>query len=87
MVTPFRLHGFFFQVLDDHGEPARPLAWKDAVDVPYNKTVRLAVCYDERPGATGMWVFHCHILDHAEGGLMAWSSWEPIITCPIRKTR
>jgi len=52
------------------GEPLRPLAWKDTVDVPYKKTVRLAVRYDDRPGATGMWMFHCHILDHAEGGLM-----------------
>jgi len=67
---PFHLHGFFFQVLDDNGEPLRPLAWKDTVDVPYKKTVRLAVRYDDRPGATGMWMFHCHILDHAEGGLM-----------------
>jgi FtsP/CotA-like multicopper oxidase with cupredoxin domain len=67
---PFHLHGFFFQVLDDSGEPVRPLAWKDTVDVPYKKTVRLAVRYDDRPGATGMWMFHCHILDHAEGGLM-----------------
>jgi hypothetical protein len=23
--------------------------------------------FDERPG---MWMFHCHILDHADGGLM-----------------
>jgi len=25
------------------------------------------VQFDERPG---MWMFHCHILDHADGGLM-----------------
>jgi FtsP/CotA-like multicopper oxidase with cupredoxin domain len=67
---PFHLHGFFFQVLDDKGEPVRPIAWKDTVDVPFNKTVRMIVRYDDRPGAEGMWMFHCHILDHAEGGLM-----------------
>jgi FtsP/CotA-like multicopper oxidase with cupredoxin domain len=67
---PFHLHGFFFQVLDDKGEPSRPIAWKDTVDVPYQKTVRIIVRYDDRPGAEGLWMFHCHILDHAEGGLM-----------------
>jgi FtsP/CotA-like multicopper oxidase with cupredoxin domain len=67
---PFHLHGFFFQVLDDKGEPVRPIAWKDTVDVPYQKTLRIIVRYDDRPGVEGLWMFHCHILDHAEGGLM-----------------
>jgi FtsP/CotA-like multicopper oxidase with cupredoxin domain len=67
---PFHLHGFFFQVLGDDGQPVHPLAWKDTVDVPFKKTVRLIVRWDDRPGAAGMWMFHCHILDHAEGGLM-----------------
>jgi FtsP/CotA-like multicopper oxidase with cupredoxin domain len=67
---PFHLHGFFFQVLDDSGQPVHPLAWKDTVDVPFKKTVRLIVRWDDRPGAAGMWMVHCHILDHAEGGLM-----------------
>lgn len=64
---PFHLHGFFFIVLDDEGKPVRPLAWKDTVNVPTKKTVRFLVTFDERPGE---WMFHCHILDHAEGGLM-----------------
>ena len=64
---PFHLHGFFFQVIDEKGEPVRPLAWKDTVNVPMKTTVRLLVSFDERPG---QWMFHCHILDHADGGLM-----------------
>jgi FtsP/CotA-like multicopper oxidase with cupredoxin domain len=64
---PIHLHGFFFQVLDENGAPARPLAWRDTVDVPFDQTVRFIVRYDDRPGT---WMFHCHILDHAEGGLM-----------------
>ncbi len=63
---PFHLHGFFFMVLDDRGEPVRPLAWKDTVNVPMKKTARFLVTLDE----PGTWMFHCHILDHAEGGLM-----------------
>lgn len=64
---PFHLHGFFFQRLDERGEPVRPLAWKDTIDIPFNETVRIVVRFDDRPGS---WMVHCHILDHAEGGLM-----------------
>ena len=64
---PFHLHGFFFHVLDDKGSPVRPLALKDTVNVPMKTAVRLLVHFDERPGE---WMIHCHILDHAEGGLM-----------------
>jgi FtsP/CotA-like multicopper oxidase with cupredoxin domain len=54
-------------VVDDQGNPKRPLAWKDTVNVPMETTVRFLVTFDERPGN---WMFHCHILDHADGGLM-----------------
>ena len=64
---PFHLHGFFFMVVDELGNPKRPLAWKDTVNVPMDRTVRFLVTFDERPGT---WMFHCHILDHADGGLM-----------------
>jgi FtsP/CotA-like multicopper oxidase with cupredoxin domain len=64
---PLHLHGFFFQVLDEHGAPVKPMAWKDTVNVPFDQTVRFIVRFD---GRAGSWMFHCHILDHAEGGLM-----------------
>lgn len=64
---PFHLHGFFFVVVDEKGEPRRPLAWRDTINVPQKATERILVRFDERPGE---WMFHCHILDHAEGGLM-----------------
>ncbi|HEY8522116.1 MAG TPA: multicopper oxidase family protein [Gammaproteobacteria bacterium] len=60
---PFHLHGYFFRVLDDSRIPE----WKDTVDVPAHSSLRLAVVFDERPG---VWMFHCHILDHAEVGMM-----------------
>jgi len=60
---PFHLHGFFFQVLDDR----RVREWKDTVDVPHESELTVAVRFDERPGA---WMYHCHILDHAEAGMM-----------------
>lgn len=60
---PFHLHGYFFQVLD----PARIPEWKDTVNVAVGEELRIAVRFDERPG---MWMYHCHILDHAEVGMM-----------------
>ena len=64
---PFHLHGFFFQVLDDRGEPVHPIAWKDTVNVPLEQSVSFLVRFDDREGS---WMYHCHILDHADGGLM-----------------
>jgi FtsP/CotA-like multicopper oxidase with cupredoxin domain len=60
---PFHLHGYFFQVLDENRVPE----WKDTVNVPTKSELNVAVRFDERPGA---WMFHCHILDHAEAGMM-----------------
>ena len=64
---PFHLHGYFFMPVDDKGAPLRPMEWKDTLNVPMKSTLRFLVTFDERPGE---WMFHCHILDHAEGGLM-----------------
>jgi FtsP/CotA-like multicopper oxidase with cupredoxin domain len=64
---PFQMHGFFFQVLGADGRALQPLEWKDTVNVPVKGTVKVAIRYDDRPG---MWMFHCHILDHADAGMM-----------------
>jgi FtsP/CotA-like multicopper oxidase with cupredoxin domain len=69
---PFHLHGFFFQVLDVTDPdgavtPAPFRAWRDTVHVPGRSRMRLAIPFDDRDGH---WMFHCHILDHAEIGMM-----------------
>jgi FtsP/CotA-like multicopper oxidase with cupredoxin domain len=64
---PIHLHGFFFQEVDEKGVPIRPRAWKDTIHVPVDGTRRFLVTFDRR----GSWMFHCHILDHAEAGLMS----------------
>ncbi len=61
---PFHLHGFFFQ-----REGARE--WKDTIDIPAMTTVPLLVDFAPRDGAIGSWLYHCHILEHAESGMMA----------------
>jgi FtsP/CotA-like multicopper oxidase with cupredoxin domain len=65
---PFHFHGFFFQALDPTTGAALPAPqWVDTLNVPQMQTVQFAISYDDRPG---MWMFHCHILDHADAGMM-----------------
>ena len=65
---PFHLHGFSFEVLEVGGRPWPVRELKDSVNVPPRETLRFVVTYDDRPG---LWMFHCHILDHAKLGMMA----------------
>jgi FtsP/CotA-like multicopper oxidase with cupredoxin domain len=65
---PFHLHGFHFEVLDEDGNYESPLRYQDTVDIPPRETLRFVPRLDDRPG---MWMFHCHILDHAESGMMS----------------
>lgn len=67
MDHPFHLHGFHFQVLDRNGVPVRYRSWKDSVNVPKHETVRIIVRFDD---FAGKWMFHCHILDHEDQGMM-----------------
>ena len=67
MDHPFHLHGFQFQVLDRNGVPEPDRRWKDTVNVPKHETVRFIVQFDRHPGK---WMFHCHILDHEDHGMM-----------------
>jgi FtsP/CotA-like multicopper oxidase with cupredoxin domain len=67
MDHPFHLHGFRFQVLDRNGVPERARHWKDSVNVPKHGVVRFIVHFDANPGR---WMFHCHILDHEDHGMM-----------------
>ncbi len=64
---PFHLHGFFFMPVDEKAAAIRPMEWKDTINIPMKTTARFLVLFDERPGT---WMFHCHILDHADAGMM-----------------
>jgi FtsP/CotA-like multicopper oxidase with cupredoxin domain len=67
MDHPFHLHGFQFQILDCNGVPEKDRRWKDTVNVPKHESARFIVRYDDFPGK---WMFHCHILDHEDHGMM-----------------
>jgi FtsP/CotA-like multicopper oxidase with cupredoxin domain len=67
MDHPFHLHGFFFQVLSVNGEAPAFRSWEDVVNLPPRSTTRIAWMPDDRPGS---WMYHCHILEHHEAGMM-----------------
>jgi FtsP/CotA-like multicopper oxidase with cupredoxin domain len=67
MDHPMHLHGMFFQLLQVEGSPPLARGFKDTVNVKSHGAVRVAV----RFGAPGRWMYHCHILEHAERGMMA----------------
>ena len=67
MDHPFHLHGFFFQVLEVNGKAPAFISWKDTVNLPPRSKVKIAWMPDDRPGS---WMYHCHILEHHEAGMM-----------------
>ncbi len=67
MDHPFHLHGFRFQVTSDDGVEPTFSAWRDTVNVRADTTLRFRVQLEEHAGT---WMFHCHILEHAEHGMM-----------------
>lgn len=66
MDHPFHLHGFFFQVLEVDGKAPEYISWKDTINVKPLSRVKIAWM----PDRTGAWMYHCHIIEHHEAGMM-----------------
>lgn len=67
MDHPFHLHINPFQVVSRNGKPELYRAWKDTVLVKGNETVRIRIPFRDFAGKA---VYHCHILDHEDLGMM-----------------
>ena len=67
MDHPFHLHGFRFQTVSVNGTPVAEPAWHDTVNIPAAAKIIIRTALDEHPGT---WMVHCHILEHAERGMM-----------------
>lgn len=67
MQHPIHLHGQRFLVLAMDGRPVENQVWKDTTLIPIGSTVDILV------DATnpGEWMFHCHISEHLEAGMMS----------------
>ena len=65
---PFHLHGQFFTILERAGKPVdNEPGLKDTVLVPGMSKVKIRAYFDN----PGRWMAHCHILEHAELGMMS----------------
>jgi FtsP/CotA-like multicopper oxidase with cupredoxin domain len=67
MDHPFHLHGFFFQVIEENGKAPAYRSWKDSYNLKPKSKIKIAWMPDNRPGE---WMYHCHILEHHEAGMM-----------------
>jgi len=68
MDHPFHLHVWPMQVIEADGQPISEPLWRDVVNVPAQGRVRVLVDFARHPGHS---VYHCHILDHEDAGMMA----------------
>ncbi|CAE6947580.1 multicopper oxidase family protein [Ectopseudomonas khazarica] len=63
---PIHLHGMTFKVLGSDRRKIVPY-FTDTYLLGKNETARIAFVADN----PGVWMFHCHVIDHMETGLMA----------------
>ena len=68
---PMHLHAVHFQVLERRGGRGQLIAsesgWKDTVLVMPGETVKIIIPF---ANLTGVFVFHCHNLEHEDDGMM-----------------
>lgn len=63
---PMHIHGQFFKVISRDGEPVDEPFFRDTVLVHPDEVVEVGMV----PLDSGKWMNHCHILEHAEAGMM-----------------
>ncbi|MBA3464162.1 MAG: multicopper oxidase family protein [Deltaproteobacteria bacterium] len=63
---PIHLHGMFFKVLARDGIAVDEGFFRDTVLIHGRESIDIGVV----PLDTGEWMMHCHILEHAEAGMM-----------------
>lgn len=67
MNHPFHMHVWPMQVLSVNGVETAGTRWQDVVNVPAKGEVVVRVAFED---FKGMAVYHCHILDHEDQGMM-----------------
>ncbi|MBB4823418.1 FtsP/CotA-like multicopper oxidase with cupredoxin domain [Sporosarcina luteola] len=68
MIHPFHIHGTQFKVISRDGKepPENERGWKDTISVKPDERVKIAVQFKDK----GIYMFHCHILEHEDNGMM-----------------
>jgi len=72
MAHPFHAHAIQWQILSRNGVPASgtDLGWKDTFLVRANESVKIIGKFE--PVNTGDYMYHCHILEHEDAGMMGY---------------
>lgn len=65
-IHPIHLHGMFFKLLARNGVPIDEPFFRDTVLVHSKESIDIGLV----PLDVGRWMMHCHILEHAEAGMM-----------------
>ena len=63
---PMHLHGQFFKVLSRNGTPVDEGFFRDTVLIYGREEIEIGIVPVDR----GRWAHHCHILEHADAGMM-----------------
>ena len=69
-VHPFHIHQVHFLAFDESGHFLTQPRWLDTVNVPVRGSVDLVMDFTD-PIIRGVSVFHCHLLNHEDKGMMA----------------
>ena len=71
MPHPFHLHGASFQILTHNGEPPAEAdkGWKDTV-VVWDEVTEIIVRFDHEATEEFPYMYHCHMFEHEEYGMM-----------------
>jgi FtsP/CotA-like multicopper oxidase with cupredoxin domain len=67
---PIHIHQVHFLAYAENGKPIADPLWLDTVNVPYGGSVDVIMDFTD-PVIKGMSVFHCHLLNHEDKGMMA----------------
>jgi FtsP/CotA-like multicopper oxidase with cupredoxin domain len=65
-IHPIHTHGMFFRLLARNGVPVDEPFFRDTVLIHAKEEIDIGVV----PTDAGTWMMHCHILEHAEAGMM-----------------
>ena len=66
----FHIHQLAFQVVSINGKPQPFEGLRDTIDVPIHGEVKLRMAFTD-PVILGRFMYHCHILEHEDKGMMA----------------
>lgn len=67
---PMHIHQVHFLAFAENGQPLQDPVWLDTVNVPVAGSVDVIMDFTD-PVIRGMSLFHCHLLNHEDKGMMA----------------